>query len=166
MQSKITVNNVNGTEIMKPKVLEIEAYTITETSKLLGYKSTKTIYRLLSRDILKDYVYLEKSGRIYLILESPNLVPKGLHREDVLNAMATIVGYADKMDSLSGLTTPTAQDQRDAVKIQYLKVLESFTRNKPWLNELFYSVFVPLIGESWLAKYDAGNVSPDMGVLV
>ena len=36
MQSKITVNNVNRTEIMKPKVLEIEAYTITETSKLLG----------------------------------------------------------------------------------------------------------------------------------
>ena len=108
----------------------------------------------------------ETLAEFRVILESPNLVPKGLHREDVLNAMATIVGYADKMDSLSGLTTPTAQDQRDAVKIQYLKVLESFTRNKPWLNELFYSVFVPLIGESWLAKYDAGNVSPDMGVLV
>jgi len=108
----------------------------------------------------------ETLAEFRVILESPHLVPKGLHREDVLNAIATIVGYADKMDALSGLTTPTAQDQRDAIKIQYLRVLESFTRNKPWLNELFYSVFVPLIGESWLAKYEAGNISPDMGVLV
>ena len=107
----------------------------------------------------------ETLAEFRVILESPNLVPQGLHREDVLNAMATIVGYADKMDSLSGLATPTAQDQRDAIKIQYLRVLESFTRNKPWLNELFYSVFVPLIGESWLAKYEAGNVSVDVGAM-
>ena len=58
---------------MKPKSFQIEAYTISQTAKKLGYKSTKTIYRLLSRDILEDYVYLEKSGRIYLILEPPNL---------------------------------------------------------------------------------------------
>ena len=58
---------------MKPKSFQIEAYTISETARKLGYKSTKTIYRLLSRDILEDYVYLEKSGRIYLILEPPNL---------------------------------------------------------------------------------------------
>ena len=58
---------------MKPKSFQIEAYTISQTAKMLGYKSTKTIYRLLSRDILEDYVYLEKSGRIYLILEPPNL---------------------------------------------------------------------------------------------
>ena len=58
---------------MKPKSFQIEAYTISQTAKILGYKSTKTIYRLLSRDILEDYVYLEKSGRIYLILEPPNL---------------------------------------------------------------------------------------------
>ena len=78
MQSKITVNNVNGTEIMKPKVLEIEAYTITETSKLLGYKSTKSIYKLLDRGILNDYIWHEfpdKIGRkkVYLMQEPPNL---------------------------------------------------------------------------------------------
>ena len=27
--------------------------------------STKTIYRLLERDLLEDYVYLEKSGRVF-----------------------------------------------------------------------------------------------------
>ncbi len=34
---------------------------------------TKTLYRLLSREVLEDYVYLEKSGRVYLMLEPPNL---------------------------------------------------------------------------------------------
>ena len=58
---------------MKPKSLHLEAYTISETAKRLGYRSTKTIYRLLSREILDDYLFLEKSGRIYLILEPPNL---------------------------------------------------------------------------------------------
>ena len=58
---------------MKPKLFEIEAFTISHAAKKLGYKSTKTIYRLLKRDLLEDYIYLEKSGRIYLILEPPNL---------------------------------------------------------------------------------------------
>ena len=107
----------------------------------------------------------ETLNEFRVLLDSPHLVPEGLHREDVLNAMATIVGYADKIASLQGLSTPDAQGKRDAIKIQYLKVLESFTRNKPWLNELFYSVFVPLIGESWLAKYEAGNVSVDVGAM-
>ena len=107
----------------------------------------------------------ETLNEFRVLLDSPHLVPEGLHREDVLNAMATIVGYADKIASLQGLSTPDAQGKRDAIKIQYLKVLESFTRNKPWLNELFWSVFVPLIGESWLAKYEAGNVSVDVGAM-
>ena len=58
---------------MKPKSFQIETYTISETAIKLGYKSTKTIYRLLNRDLLEDYIYLEKSGRIYLVLEPPNL---------------------------------------------------------------------------------------------
>ena len=58
---------------MKAKSFEIEAFTISQTAKKLGYKSTKTIYRLLNRNLLEDYVYLEKSGRVYLILEPPNL---------------------------------------------------------------------------------------------
>ncbi len=63
---------------MKAKLLEIEAYTITETAKLLGYKSTKTIYRLLDRGVLDDYIWLEypnKVGRkkVYLMQEPPNL---------------------------------------------------------------------------------------------
>ena len=58
---------------MKPKAFHLEAFTITQTAKKLGYRSTKTLYRLLNRDVLEDYVYLEKSGRVYLMLEPPNL---------------------------------------------------------------------------------------------
>ena len=63
---------------MKAKLLEIEAYTITETAKHLGYKSTKTIYRLLDRGVLDDYVWLEypnKFGKkkVYLMKDQPNL---------------------------------------------------------------------------------------------
>ena len=53
------------------------AYTISETAKRLGYKSTKTIYRLLKRDLLEDYIYLERSGRVYLVLERQNLPSLG-----------------------------------------------------------------------------------------
>ena len=58
---------------MKAKSLEIEAYTIAETTRKLGYKSSGVIYRLLNKNILEDYVYLTRSGRVYLILEPPNL---------------------------------------------------------------------------------------------
>ena len=58
---------------MKPKSLHLEAYTISETARRLGYKSTKTIYRLLNKKILEEYILLEKSRRVYLILEPPNL---------------------------------------------------------------------------------------------
>ena len=58
---------------MKPKSFEIEAFTISHAAKKLGYKSTKTIYRLLNRDLLEDHFYLERSGSVYLILEPPNL---------------------------------------------------------------------------------------------
>ena len=63
---------------MKAKLLEIEAYTITETARRLGYKSTKTIYRLLDRGVLDDYVWHEypnKYGKkkVYLMQEPPNL---------------------------------------------------------------------------------------------
>ena len=59
---------------MKAKSFYFEAYTITETARRLGYKSTKTIYRLLKRYILEDYMYIDNSGRIYLILEPPNRI--------------------------------------------------------------------------------------------
>ena len=66
---------------MKVKSLEIEAYTIAETTRKLGYKSSKTIYRLLNKtpSPLEEYIWYEYPNaigrkRIYLMLEPPNLV--------------------------------------------------------------------------------------------
>tara|TARA_B100000212_G_C27335641_1_gene516712 strand:+ start:126 stop:362 length:237 start_codon:yes stop_codon:yes gene_type:complete len=58
---------------MKPRLLHFEAYTISQVAKKLGYRSTKTIYRLLKKNVLEEYIYLSQSGRIYLIFEPPNL---------------------------------------------------------------------------------------------
>tara|TARA_B100000886_G_C20284926_1_gene432882 strand:+ start:255 stop:500 length:246 start_codon:yes stop_codon:yes gene_type:complete len=58
---------------MKQKSLNVEAYTISEIARRLGYKSTKTIYRLLNRKVLEEYIFCEKSRRVYLMLEPPNL---------------------------------------------------------------------------------------------
>ena len=66
---------------MKAKSLDIEAYTIAETTSKLGYKSSKTIYRLLNKtpSPLEEYIWYEYPNaigrkRIYLMLEPPNLV--------------------------------------------------------------------------------------------
>ena len=50
-----------------------ESYTISETTRKLGFESLKMIYQLSNRDLLEDYIYLERSGRVYLVLEPPNL---------------------------------------------------------------------------------------------
>ena len=98
-----------------------------------------------------------------LLVESPELVPEGLHREDILDAMATIVGLVDALDALQG--QDDARPKRDALRYQYKRTMEEFVRNKPWLNELYYSVFLPIVGESWIAKQQAGLLNINMGVL-
>ncbi len=60
---------------MKAKSLEIEAYTITEVSRIFGYKSTRTLYNLLNKGKLDDYIWMDISGRVYLMLEPPNKIP-------------------------------------------------------------------------------------------
>ena len=60
---------------MKAKTLEIEACTITEVARIFGYKSTRTLYTLLNKGKLDDYIWTDISGRVYLMLEPPNQIP-------------------------------------------------------------------------------------------
>ena len=60
---------------MKAKSLEIEAYTITETARIFGYKNTSVLHRLLNSGKLDDYVWIDISGRVYLMLKPPNQIP-------------------------------------------------------------------------------------------
>ncbi len=43
------------------------------TKRKLGYKSNKIIHQPLTKDLLEDYIYVEKSERVYLILELQDL---------------------------------------------------------------------------------------------
>ena len=55
------------------KIISDRSLHYLKNFRILGYKSSKTLYRLLNRYILDDYIYLEHSGRVYLMLEPPNL---------------------------------------------------------------------------------------------
>ena len=60
---------------MKPKTLSVEIYTITQAARLLGYKSTKTLYRLLNKGVLDDYLIESTSGRLFLNLNPAGFIP-------------------------------------------------------------------------------------------
>ena len=72
----ITTDYANVTnQEMKPKTLTVEVYTITHTARLLGYKSTKTLYRLINRGVLDDYLIESSSGRLFLNLNPAGFIP-------------------------------------------------------------------------------------------
>ena len=60
---------------MKVKSLKIEVYTITEVARIFGYKSTITLYTVLNKEKLDDYILPDISGRIFLMLSPPNQIP-------------------------------------------------------------------------------------------
>jgi hypothetical protein len=132
------------------------------------YESFKQQHPVFVNQITTGTARLKRDQTIHefrLLVESPDLVPEGLHRDEILNAMATIVGFADKMDAVSGMADPDVQKYRDALRFYYMRTMETYVYNKPWLNELYYSMFLPLVGESWIAKHDAGLINVDLGVL-
>tara|TARA_B100000212_G_scaffold341160_1_gene323575 strand:- start:278 stop:508 length:231 start_codon:yes stop_codon:yes gene_type:complete len=59
---------------MKPKTLEFKAFTITEVSRIFGYKTTAVLYRLLNSEKSDEYIYQDISGRIFLRLSQPNQI--------------------------------------------------------------------------------------------
>ena len=97
-----------------------------------------------------------------LLTSSPDLVPDNPYKDDILGMMASIVELNDKLESLTGRQGSTATDRRNALKLQYWRYLEKEIKGKPWLNELYHSVLLPMLGDSWMAKYDAGliEISP------
>ena len=36
--------------------------------------------------------------------------------------------------------------------------LRDFVRGKPWLNEIYYSLVLPLLGENFVAKFENGLI--------
>tara|TARA_B100000579_G_scaffold160438_1_gene130368 strand:- start:277 stop:510 length:234 start_codon:yes stop_codon:yes gene_type:complete len=60
---------------MKQQSRTFEVFTISQTARLLGYKSTKTLYRLLNKGKLDDYVVESISGRVFFQLERQGCIP-------------------------------------------------------------------------------------------
>ena len=92
------------------------------------------------------------------LLQDPTLVPAGEHNQDILDTMKTIVGLVDELAGLRHLTYSGVGDERNRIKAEYYGLLTEFALGKPWLNELYYSMFLPILGDTWLAKYNAGLI--------
>jgi len=94
-----------------------------------------------------------------MLVDNQELVPDGDHREDIVAMMATIVEFNDAIGALAGQQTSSAKNKRDALKFKYWRLLDDVVKGRPWLNEMYYSVFLPLVSDSWLAKYEAGLIN-------
>ena len=95
------------------------------------------------------------------LLAKPSVIPLGLHTADLIQAMQIIVELADEYAVLKHANTRGAQERRDAVRYGTYTFMQRFVQGKPWLNEMYYSVFLPLISETWLAKFEAGLIDPN-----
>ena len=60
---------------MKQQRRTFEVFTITQTARLFGYKSTKTLYRLFNKGVLDDYVVESISGRVFFQLKPYGCIP-------------------------------------------------------------------------------------------
>tara|TARA_Y100000766_G_scaffold256959_1_gene244126 strand:- start:1803 stop:2036 length:234 start_codon:yes stop_codon:yes gene_type:complete len=60
---------------MKQQTRTFEVFTISQTARLFGYKSTKTLYRLLNKGVLDDYLIESTSGILFLQLEPQGCIP-------------------------------------------------------------------------------------------
>ena len=60
---------------MKQQSRTFEIFTITQTARLFGYKSTKTLYRLLNKGVLDEYIVESLSGRVFFQLEPQGCIP-------------------------------------------------------------------------------------------
>ena len=88
-----------------------------------------------------------------LFQAAPHLIPDTIHKQDILDAMATILAFDEKFKALTGSNNT---QKRDILRERYYEGMQRFVEGKPWLNELYYSVFIPLISDAWVGKYRAG----------
>ena len=88
------------------------------------------------------------------IVVDSSQIPDTKYRQDILMAMNAIVLFKDEMDALQNI--PSSTDKRNDIKLKYYNYITANVAGKPWLNEMYYSVFMPLIGDTWLAKLEVG----------
>lgn len=101
-----------------------------------------------------------------LLLANRDLVPETEHKESILNMMDVLVELNAQLKSLAGITDAKTARERNAIKrtfYEWVEPLIAGDERKPWLFELYFNVFVPLIGEQWIMKYDTGTLDYPKG---
>ena len=101
-----------------------------------------------------------------LLLANRDLVPETEHKESILEMMGVLVELNAQLKSLAGITDAKTARERNAIKRMFYEWVEPLIagdERKPWLFELYFNVFVPLIGEQWIMKYDTGTLDYPKG---
>ena len=95
---------------------------------------------------------------IELLANNPEKIPEGPYKADLLAVMGLATQMQRDLFKLKGLTTSEATQQRNNVKVMVYLTLRDFVRGKPWLNEIYYSLVLPLLGENFVAKFENGLI--------
>ena len=75
--------------------------------------------------------------------------------------MGEVVAFDDKYSLLTGRRDDIAVERRNRLKYDYNEWFKLAILNRPWLYPLYYSLFTPMIQESWITKVEAG-VYPEL----
>ena len=101
-----------------------------------------------------------------LLLADPSLIPENTpYADDILAGMALVVSMDNQLDLLTDRSDKDAQQARNRIKFDHMKKMEALLEGRPWLNEMYYNLFVPLISEEWTIKLQLGQFA-DEGLTV
>ena len=99
-------------------------------------------------------------------LDNLEEVPDVVNRIDILKGMKIIVELDNFLSDHAGLTGNN-NNGVSWTSIRNNRMLDSYNTfrglaaGRPWLNELFYNLFMPFIGEDWVIKLEEGTL--DLG---
>lgn len=107
---------------------------------------------------------IESIGNLLRVYEKGGYIPESEHKLDVLYGMQIIYNMSMNLKSFKGTdgvvvpgTDKTATEWRDGIKTQASQEFGAFIVGRPWLNNLYYSLFQPLLQEDWLIKYEVAE---------
>jgi hypothetical protein len=97
-------------------------------------------------------------NELELLVADPTQIPDGPYKGDLILAATEIVKLSRTIRDLGGMRGAGAQRERDRAKTDALNAMERLLAGRPWLNEIHYSVFLPILGDEWIAKHSAGLI--------
>ena len=93
-----------------------------------------------------------------LLLADPSRIPPGEYNGDILAALEVVVTFSKAMRDLKGMKGRNSADERNLVRLIAYDRMSKMVRGRPWLNEIYYSLFLPALGDTWLGQYNAGLI--------